>query len=50
VDPPLRLWIAHPYALVRYLFGETVVVWVVYVTAIVMLLLVLYAAVIVFEL
>ena len=48
VDPPLRLWIAHPYALARYLFGERAVVWVVYVTAIVTLLLILYAALIVF--
>jgi hypothetical protein len=50
VDPPLRLWIAHPYALLRYFFGETAVVWVVYVTAIVTLLFSVYAALLVFGL
>jgi hypothetical protein len=50
VDPPLRLWIAHPYALLRYFFGETAVVWVTYVTAIVTLLLIVYAALCVFVL
>jgi hypothetical protein len=50
VDPPLRLWIAHPYALLRYFFGETAVVWVVYVTAIVTLLLIVYHALLVFVL
>ena len=48
VDPPPRLWIAHPNALVRYFFGETAVVWVVYVTAIVTLLVIVHAAVLVF--
>jgi hypothetical protein len=50
VDPPLRLWIAHPYALLRYFFGETAVVWVIYVTAIVTLLFIVYAALRVFVL
>jgi len=50
VDPPLRLWISHPYALLRYFFGETVVVWVIHVTAIVTLLFIVYAALRVFVL
>jgi hypothetical protein len=50
VDPPLRLWIAHPYALLRYFLGETAVVWVVYVSGIVTLLFIVYAALLVFVL
>ena len=46
VDPPTFLWPLYPYALVKYIFGRTVVIWLLYISGITMLLGLTYAIVV----